>query len=115
LDRIINIGEPETNSLLDKCLTATIDQDAWNKIRAFEMTPLARKIATLTLDGMGQDLPTAREKAWGLLNAATETFDHASKRSSSEQVSSAMFQDFGKQKGDALLLASAIANTYAVQ
>lgn len=120
LDRVVKFDDAQLRgdngqygkaSLLDRCLMATIDVAAWRSLRAFEMSPTARKIAVNTLEGMGADLPTARETAWGLLNAATQTFDHDSKREAVQQVEARMFQSFAAEKQNALVLASAIANT----
>ena len=113
LDRVIRFSSPELakGNLLDRCLAATIDVAAWRSLRAFEMSPTARKIAVNTLEGMGAELDTAKETAWGLLNAATQTFDHDSKREAVQQVEARMFQSFATEKQNALVLASAIANT----
>ena len=112
LNRIIQL-DPDMRgaSLLDRCLVATIDQSAWMSVRAADMSPLGRKIVVNTLEGMGSDLGTARNTAWGLLNAATQSFDHDSKRERQDQLSSQMFQEFRGEKQNALLLASALANT----
>lgn len=113
LDRVIRFSSPELakGNLLDRCLAATIDIAAWRALRAFEMSPTARKIAVNTLEGMGAELDTAKETAWGLLNAATQTFDHDAKREAVQQVEARMFQSFATEKQNALVLASAIANT----
>jgi hypothetical protein len=112
LNRIIQIDPAMRGaSLLDRCLVATIDQTAWMSVRAADMSPLGRKIVVNTLEGMGADLGTARNTAWGLLNAATQSFDHDSKRDRQDQLGTQMFQEFRGEKQNALLLASALANT----
>jgi hypothetical protein len=105
LKRVLDLHDLDANSpLLEKCIHATLDKQAWMQIRAADLSDSARKIAVNALEGLGADLPTARETAFGLLNGATQTFDH-------QDMSMRIFQTSQKEKETALLLASAIANT----
>ena len=114
LDRILCIDAAvKKGSLLDRCAVATIDMDEWDRLRTTDMNGRAHKISSLVLEGMGAQLETARETAWGLLNGFTEFDTHYSKRESSgpaAQIEHNLFTS-APQKQTAMLLASAIANT----
>ena len=122
LDRIIQLDDANSNaSFLDKCLNATIDRAAWEKVKIDAANNKAKSILYQMTYGQGQDLDTARDTAWGALNGMTYWQNHVAGSDGERGRKSdndARFEKviFGKHTADtnnATLLLSAIANTRA--
>lgn len=115
LDRIIDYHEAQSSasSFLDKCVNATIDAQAWSAVRTAGMSNKANRVVAEALNGLGQDLPTARGTLWGILNGYTYWTDHLSGRDEEGRNEDVVFGGYTQDKSNAMLLLSAIANTPA--
>ncbi len=124
LDRIVKMEESASNgSFLDRCMMATIDQDAWTKVKTGGMSNTANRIVSETLNGIGADMESAKGTLWGALNGYTFWTDHLSidaadgrgKRSEftaeERKQENVLFGGYNREKQNAILLLSAIANT----
>jgi phage/plasmid-like protein (TIGR03299 family) len=92
LDLLLNVlGDPAK---------LAIDTAALGREKALEAQPNMKGMATILemFDGKarGADLPSAKGTAWGLVNAATEYYDHIYGRDQSRRLSKAWF---GKNDG----------------
>lgn len=112
IDRIVDMGD-NSKSFLDSCLNATIDQEAWNKVKTAGMSNHANRIVAETMDGLGADMETAKGSLWGMLNGFTYWTDHLSGRESNKEgrQEAVTFGKYSTEKKNAILLLSAIANT----
>ena len=76
--------------------------------------PNARPMAEIMrlFDGaaIGSELPSANGTAWGLINAATQFYDHTSGRSVNTRLGSSWFGDAGHRKDDIYARTLAMAN-----
>jgi phage/plasmid-like protein (TIGR03299 family) len=76
--------------------------------------PNARPMAEIMrlFDGaaLGSELPSSDGTAWGLINAATQFYDHTSGRSINNRLGSAWFGDNGRLKDDIYTRTLALAN-----
>lgn len=115
LDRIIDYHEAQSSasSFLDKCVNATIDAQAWSAVRTAGMSNKANRVVAEALNGLGQDLPTARGTLWGILNGYTYWTDHLAGRDEEGRNEDVVFGGYTQDKSNAMLLLSAIANTPA--
>jgi hypothetical protein len=114
IDRILAVDSFDRGaSLLDKCLTATIDQQAWNRVATSGLSNAANRIVVESIHGLGADLSTARGTLWGMLNGYTYWADHVSGRDDANRTEDVVFGGFSQEKQNAMLLLSAIANTPA--
>lgn len=113
LDRIISLDAAQTSapSFLDKCLNATIDAQAWAAVRTAGMSNKANRVAAEALNGIGQDMSTARGTLWGVLNGYTYWTDHLAGRDTEACDEDVVFGGYSQDKANAVLLLSAIANT----
>lgn len=115
LERIISFDQAQVNatSFLDKCVNATIDAQAWAAVRTAGMSNKANRVVAEAMNGLGQDLPTARGTLWGVLNGYTYWTDHLSGRDDANRNEDVVFGGYTQDKANAMLLLSAIANTPA--
>lgn len=72
--------------------------------KAFENQPKARVMAEIIQlwdgKGLGADLKSSKGTAWGLVNAATQYFDHSAGRSQDRRLASAWFGKNDRKKTD---------------
>lgn len=122
LDRIINLTvEQAKGSFLDQCLVATVDRDAWEKVRIDQKNTKAQSILYQTVYGQGQDTDTARDTAWGALNGLTYWQNHVAgddggrgrKATDEGRREKVLFGKYNQDVQNATLLLSAIANSRA--
>lgn len=115
LDRILDISSFDQGaSLLDKCINATIDSQAWTAVKTTQLNNIAGRIVLETINGLGSDLPSASGTLWGMLNGYTTWADHHSGRgegADERRTENVIFGGYTKEKQNAMLLLSAIANT----
>lgn len=112
IDSIISVDSVDRHAtLLDRCLTATIDTERWNSVRTSGLSNTANRIVTETLNGLGSDLSTARGTLWGMLNGYTYWADHIAGRTSDNHLENVVSGAYNAEKQNAILLLSAIANT----
>ena len=120
LDRIIKLDDVNSGaSFLDKCLNATIDRAAWEKVKIDSANSKAKSILYQMTYGQGQDMDTARDTAWGALNGMTYWQNHVAgsdgergrKADDDSRFEKVIFGKHANDTNNATLLLSAIANT----
>ena len=120
LDRIIRLDEANSSgSFLDKCINATIDRAAWEKVKIDSANSKAKSILYQLTYGQGQDMDTARDTAWGALNGLTYWQNHVAgsdgergrKADQDSRFEKVIFGKHTEATNNATLLLSAIANT----
>lgn len=120
LNRIIQLDDANQNaSFLDQCLNATIDREAWAKVKIDSANSKAKSIHWQMTYGQGQDLATARNTAWGALNGLTYWQNHVAgsdgergrKADDDSRFEKVIFGKHTEATNNATLLLSAIANS----
>ena len=71
---------------------------------------ILEKIIQKSVAGIGQDLPSAKNTMWGLVNGVTEYYDHAAQTKKDKRMNSAYFGSAAKQKAKAMEIALKLAS-----